>query len=334
MSSIRVYCRLMTADPEDMPSRELPNEAQMIAYHDQLSNWGRWGPDDERGTLNLITEEHRRRAAGLVRDGVTVSMSLDIEPTPPRMPDQTDVFGPVQRFMLRTGEGLNDPDRVAPRRRWGGNVEHVGLVFHGHSITHFDALSHLHWDRRSYNDVPAEHVTITGATKLDVRAASEGVVTRGILVDVPHVRRVAHLDAGQPVLPEDLEAAERELGFEIGPGDAVFLRTGYRESSHAEDTGAQPGWHVSCLPWMRERDVALAGSDVDNDVRPSGYDVCDLPFHFVAIVAMGMPLVDNCWLLDLSNACAARNRWEFMFVLAPLRIQGGTGSPTNPLAIL
>jgi kynurenine formamidase len=318
----------------ETPRRAVPDEPEMLAYHDELSNWGRWGPDDELGTLNLITEEHRRRAATLVRDGVSVSLSLDIEPTPPRLPQPTDVFGPVQRFMLRTGEGLADAHRLGPPRRWGGMVEHIGLVFHGQSITHFDALSHLHWDRQMYNGIPAEHVTITGATRLDVRAARAGVVTRGILVDLPQLRGVPHLDPGEAVLPEDLEAAERAHGYEIGEGDAVILRTGFREPSATDHSGAQPGWHVACLPWLHERNVAIVGSDVDNDVRPSGYESCALPFHFVAIVAMGLPLIDNCRLDLISAECARRDRWEFMFVLAPLSIQGGTGSPTNPLAIL
>jgi kynurenine formamidase len=312
----------------------IPEEPDVLAYHDRLSNWGRWGADDELGTLNLITEEHRRRAAALVRDGISVSLSLDIEPTPPRLPGPTDVFGPVQRFMVRSGEGLHDPHRLAPPRRWGGMLEHIGFVFHGHTITHFDALSHLHWDRLMYNGIPAEHVTMTGATRLDVRAVRDGIVTRGILVDLPRLRGVACLEAGEPVLPEDLDAAERAHGYKIGKGDAVILRTGFRETPGADHAGSQPGWHVSCLPWLRERDVAIVGADVDNDVRPSGYSHCDLPFHFVAIVAMGMPLIDNCRLDRVAAECARRERWEFMFMLSPLSIQGGTGSPANPLAIL
>jgi kynurenine formamidase len=318
-----------------------PSEAEVLGFHEQLSNWGRWGDDDQLGTLNYITPEIRRRAAALVTDGITVSCAWDLS----TMPQEGDMFGPVHRFMVMTGEGLADPHRVQPPHpiegvdgsRFAGAAEYMGFVFHGVNVTHVDALSHVFWDRKTYNGGAAELVNaMFGATNLAVTGMSRGVVTRGVLVDVPAVRGVDWLEPGEGVHPEDLEAAEARQGVRIGEGDAVLLRTGYarrkREVGPVPVHEGQPGWHAAALPWLHERRVAAIGCDTAQDVVPSGYLQMPLPVHIVGMVAMGLCLIDNCDLEELAATCSRLSRYEFLLTIAPLRLSGGTGSPANPLA--
>jgi kynurenine formamidase len=314
----------------------IPTEQELLAYFDTLSNWHRWGADDQLGTLNYVTPAQRQRAAALVTEGVSVSCALPMLTSPPSPPQPGDNYGPINRFMLRSGEGLGDAHPVNPRPRWTGCSEYLSFVFHGQNITHLDALSHLFWDRQTFNGHPAEVVTSThGATQLAVTAMQPGIFTRGVLIDLAAMRGVDWLPASEPVLPADLESAEKHFDLEVGRGDVLLLRTGYakrkREVGHLS-ANELPGFHAACLPWFHERQVAMIGADMDNDVRPSGYE-CTLPVHYVAICAMGMPLIDNCDLEELSAACADRSRYEFCFSVAPLPISGATGSPVNPVAI-
>ena len=320
---------------------DAPPEDEVLGYFDTLSNWGRWGPDDQLGTLNLITPEVRRRAASLVTEGITVSCAWDLSP----MPQVGDMFGPVQRHMVMSGEGLADEHRVmAPHpvpgidmSRQAGAAEYFGCVFHGVNITHVDALSHMFWDRKSYNGKPAELVsTMFGATNLAVTGMQDGIVTRGILMDVPASRGVDWLEPGTGVFPEDLESAEAAHGVRVEEGDVVLLRTGYgrmkRERGPVPPHDGQAGWTGAALPWLHERGVSAIGADTAQDVVPSGYTQVGLPVHAVGMVAMGLCLIDNCDLEALSATCARLGRYEFHFTLAPLRLEGGTGSPANPIA--
>ena len=261
------------------------------------------------------------------------------------MPQEGDIFGPVHRFMVMTGEGLADENRVVPPHpvpgidmsRMAGAAEYMGMVFHGVNVTHLDALSHMFWDRKSYNGGPAELTNaMFGATNLAVTALHQGIVTRGVLIDVPATRGVDWLGPGDGVFPEDLEAAEARQGVTVEAGDVVLLRTGY--GRHKREVGAipvhegQPGWHAASLPWLHERGVAAIGCDTAQDVVPSGYTTIALPVHTMGMVAMGLALIDNCDLEELAATCAKLGRHEFLFTLAPLRLMGGTGSPANPLA--
>ena len=244
-----------------------------------------------------------------------------------------------------TGEGLADKQRVVPPhpvpgvdlRRSAGAVEYFGCVFHGVNITHLDALSHVFWDRKSYNGKPAELVNaIFGATNLAVTALRDGIVTRGLLIDVYALRGVDWLEPGEPVFPEELEAAEKLANVRVSSGDALLLRTGYarrkRKRGPVPLNNGQAGWHAACLPWLHERDVAAIGCDTAQDAVPSGYTHLALPVHSIGMVAMGLYLLDACDLEALAATCSRLRRWEFCFTVAPLRIEGGTGSPVNPLA--
>jgi kynurenine formamidase len=303
-----------------------------------LSNWGRWGPEDQLGTLNLVTPAEVRRAAGIVSTGQRVSMAMDIQTTP----QEGDVWGAPHIFMLKSGDGLSDEHRVRietweQNLRCNSSVEYIAMAFHGINITHLDAPAHMFWDGKMYNGYPAELVsTLHAATRLSVTNAFEGVMTRGVLLDIPAVRGCDWLDPGEGVGPEELEAAEARQGVSVEPGDAVFLRTGYQrrkqEMGPFQDYGC-PGWDASALPWLRERDVSIVGHDSWGDVTPPAYPEVQLPLHIIGIVTMGLWLIDNCDLEPLAEVAAQLGRHEFCFTLAPLRLERATGSPVNPIAI-
>ena len=316
----------------------LPTYEEVLSYFETLSNWGRWGADDRRGTLNYVTPAVTLAAAREIRDGHSVSCAWDIDGT-------DDLYGPPHRYMINTGQGLGDEHRVLqahqrPNHRSAGAAEYVGFAFHGMNMTHIDALSHIFWDGRMYNGLPAAHVTShAGATSLPITDVANGVTTRGVLLDIPPVVGVDWLDPGFGVLPEHLEAAEARQGVRVQSGDCLFLRVGYsrrrREQGPRPTNLGQAGFHAAALPWLHEREVAVIGNDGGQDAMPSGYhrDGLPMPIHAVAIAAMGLWLIDNLDLEPLLEACAARQRYTFFVHLAPLRIAGGTGSPLNPIAI-
>jgi len=310
----------------------VPTPDEVLGYFEKLSNWGRWGPDDEAGTLNFISDAKRREAADLVVEGRSASCSLVLATE--SQPDQ--ILGAPQRYMIVTGESAHPED--PPAMAVWGPIEYFGLSFHGFTVTHVDALCHSVWQGEMYNGKPASLVTSrSGGIVHSVLAARHGIATRGVILDIAGLLDKPWLDPGEGVFPEHLDAALERQGVDVGEGDAVFLRTGYgrkRRERGAEDmlTVGQSGWHVASLPWVHERRVAIIGSDTSQEVVPSGYDDPTLPVHAVGIVAMGLWLIDN---LDLEDAFAIGTelgRWDFHLAMHPLLIQGGTGSPVNPVA--
>lgn len=320
---------------------QAPSEQELLGYFSALSNWGRWGPDDRLGTVNHITDHCRAEAARLIRAGVVVSCAWPIEPGS-SAGDEPGV-APPQRFMLRTGQGLADPDRVprdgiALTDRMGGAAEYLGYAPHGYRITHLDWLSHIFWDRQMYNGRPAEHVSAhSGAVEHDIAAVAAGIVTRGILIDAARHRGVPWLEPGQGVTDAELRAILAAAGLTVRPGDALLLRTGYgrKKRERGADTpgGGHPGWHASCLPSLHEWGAAMLGADTAQDVMPSGYAAVRVPVHAVGLVAMGMPLLDNADLEELARQCELHQRSEFFLTIAPLAFAGATGSAVNPLAV-
>jgi kynurenine formamidase len=314
-------------------TRDVPSQEEVVGYFDSLSNWGRWGEGDERGTLNYITADTVRAAVATVSLGVNVSCAIDIRTE--TTPDQ--IMGSPQRLMLVTGDPP-DPRDPEHSKAWGP-TEYFGLAFHGFTVTHLDALSHGTWEGNLYNGRPARSVTArSGALEHSILVAADGITTRGVILDIAAVRGKRWLDPGEGVFPEDLEAAEELQGVRVRSGDAVLIRTGYgafrREFGHQDMLAdGQPGWHAACLPWLHEREVAVIASDTSQEVVPSGYTYPALPVHRVGIVAMGLWLLDNAELEAATAKCRELGRWEFLLVLASLRIDGGTGSPINPIAI-
>ena len=237
---------------------QIPTEADVLKMLDSLSNWNRWGADDQLGTLNFITPDKRKRAAALVQEGVSVSCS---RPISTEITADTG-FQPM-RFMVDSGEGRDTAsrDRILERR---GAAEFIGMVFHGYTITHIDTPAHYFWDGRMYNGRSCNLITSREGAQVEaVDLLRDGVVSRGVLLDVAAVKG-RWLEAGEGVMPEDLEAAEKAQGVRVEPGDILLVRTGYygrRRAEGARNPGkdGSPAVHVASLPWIRERSVAMLG---------------------------------------------------------------------------
>ena len=310
-----------------------PSEQEVVGYLKTVSNWGRWGSDEQLGTINLITPAKRVAAARLVRDGVGVTCA---RPISTEITAET-TFQPL-RFMVDSGEGRDTapPERLLARR---GASEFIGMVFHGYAITHVDTPAHFFWDGRIYNGRSCNLITAReGATVEAVELLHDGVVSRGVLLDVARTRGVRWLERGEGVMPEDLEAAERASGVRVEEGDILLVRTG-NYARRAVDgpvnptEAGSPGPHAALLPWLHARGVAMWGSDTHNDVTPTPYPALGHPFHIGALVGLGLWLIDNMNLEDVAEGCRTRERWEFMLTVAPLRLRAVTGSPVNPIAL-
>ncbi len=307
-----------------MTARNLPTEEEVLGYAESCCNWGRWGPDDQLGTLNLVTAEKRLQASRLVKEGVSVSCSWTISPD---LPGET--MSQVLHYMTATGEAGQEAEESG---------DFMGIAYHGNTITHVDALCHIFSVGKMYNGFPANLVNSeSGAEVESVELLAQGVVTRGVLLDIPRLRGERYLDGPDLILPDELEKAEKAQGVKVESGDVLLIRTGHLARCYAGELSAsddpRPGPHASCIPWWRERDIAMLAGDQSNEVFPSGYEGIRSPNHSIALPHLGLWLIDNANLEDLAEACAGRRRWEFMMVIAPLRFKNATGSPANPLAI-
>lgn len=305
---------------------------EVEALWEATRNWGRWA-DDDRGTLHLVTAERRAAAAALVATGVTVSLARDLtyEPTP-------DNPTPASHEMLACGHDREMPGLPG----YEASRDAIGTEVHGMGVTHVDALSHIFVRGQMFGGHPAELVTPEGAARGSVMPLADGVVGRGVLLDVPAARGVGWVDPSSPITPDDLSAAADRQGSTVGTGDLLIVATG-RDACVAAAAAegrtlsafeALAGLDPACLAWIRERDVALLASDgISDRMPPVPIDGWPFPIHQVAIAGIGMPLVDNLRLDDLVAACAGHGRWEFLLSIAPLRIPGGTGCPVNPIAV-
>jgi kynurenine formamidase len=294
-------------------------KADVDRWMTELSNWGRWGKEDQLGAINLITAERKKAAAALVQSGISVSMSRRAEK------DQAvDNSSPFHHKMM---------ERPASSPYWSDSYD---VAYHGYGHTHLDALCHIVYNGKMFNGVPAAAVTPKGASKLSVFGLRNGILARAILMDIPELKGVPYLEPGTPIYPEDLEAWEKKSGVHVQSGDVVLIRTGrwaLRDKKGPWDVGKKTaGLHVSCARWLKQRDVAILGSDAASDVIPSLVDGVDQPVHQLAIVAMGIPILDNCDFEEVSRTAKRLNRWQFMLIAAPLAVEGGTGSPLNPIA--
>lgn len=283
------------------------------------SNWGRWGDADELGTLNLITDEVRARAAAEARTGRWVPLAMPIDPASmlggPFAPP-APASPPVQQAMLYTG---NPPM---------GMSEVLVVTPHHPGLTHLDAVAHMPVDGLVYPGRPlTEAVTAAGVIHGSTTAFAEGVVTRGVLLDLAPGDR---LPSGHPVTGADLDAAESRGGVPLEPGDALIVRGGWTVSW---DGGTPtPGMTVDAIAWMQRRDVSLYAGDV-GDAFPPMDPQLPMPLHMVGLTRLGMPLIDGAQVDDLATVCAELDRHTFLLAIAPPRLRGATGVPVNPLAI-
>ena len=290
------------------PDEEVTKE-QYDIWMTELSNWGRWGENDQLGALNLVTPAKRVEAARLVETGTVISMAraMTVERS-----EQPDAAG-ANRLPLLVGSVRNVFDIDNEN---GYFWERYEIEYHGGVVTHLDALCHVAYNGKVYNGLDFEEVATTadGCTKMGIVNLKEGLVTRGILIDMP----------GRAVRRQDIETWEADTGITVSSGDALFLRTG-------RDVGQQGGYHPSLIPFFKERDIALLGADVPQE--GGEIEGISIPIHFFTLVALGVHLFDNLGLEELAETANELNRWEFMFMASPHGVPNGAGSAINPLAV-
>jgi hypothetical protein len=296
------------------------SQAEAQAYLKANNNWGRWGKDDQAGAINLITAEKRMEAVALARKGRTVSLSRPLPKTPaPNNPT------PAMHWMRALGR----PFGVS------GVVDFYGTAYHGQATTHIDALCHV-WDKDGlWNGGDPNLITADGTQWGSIENWSNGIITRGVLLDVPKYRGEPFVDRGKPVTGEELEQVAKSQGVEVRPGDALCVYSGRESFDRTKDLpwGAvgvpRPGLHPSCLKFLHETDASILVWDMMDDEREED---CPWGMHS-AIFAFGVALVDNALLEPVAAVCADEGRYEFMLMLCPLIVEGGTGSPLNPIAM-
>jgi kynurenine formamidase len=291
----------------------------------ELSNWGRWGKDDELGTSNLITPAKRKQAAALVKEGITVSLAHDVvEET---APDAQTILNRVVLNVTPTG--------ASDRYQYSG-------TYHGIIHSHLDAVDcHVMVEGKGYNGVPMEDVKAAGGCpKGSIYAQRNGIVTRAVLFDATLLPGKASpngwLEPGTAIHREDLEALEKIEHVKVSSGDVILLHTGRWKRRAAlgawNPSDGYAGYHADVAYFMKERGVSFIGGDAYNDVGPSGVTGVRLPLHSLALVTLGTAIFDNLDFGEAAETAKRLNRWEFLFTAAPLRIPKGMGSPLNPIA--
>ena len=304
-----------------MSQRRVPTKKEVLGYLRGRNNWGRWGDKGSAGAMNLITPEKRLAAVRLVKTGRTVSLSRPFPVTP-----SMENMRPADHYMLKVETPFSGAEAM----------DYLAIFYHGFSATHVDALCHVWigdqmWDGRD----PDEVITPSGARYGSVDAWSDGILTRGVLLDVPKHRGKPYVTLEEPVHGWELEDIAKEEGLKLEPGDALLVYCG-REAYARDHDGVwggraqRPGLHASCLPFIRDNDASILGFDM-MDANPNEYD---LPWTTHGVIhAYGVALIDNALLEPLAQVCAEEGRYEFMLTINPLVIIGGTGSPANPIAV-
>ncbi|MFG2005508.1 cyclase family protein [Spirillospora sp. NPDC048911] len=301
-----------------MGDHEMTDE-ELLALAERVSNRGRWGHDDELGTLNYITPEKRRTAAALVRSGETLSIARDLSATPDPATGEA-----VDHRMLFAGPG---PTYAS---------DYVGIAPHGFTMTHLDAVCHSTWNGRLYNGRHVEDVQYhDGLAFGSIHAMRDGIFTRGVLLDVARALDVEYLEPDHLIGVEDLHAAEELCGVHVESGDALLVRTGLRrwEAEHgplSADTRA--GLGARCVEWMHEREVAVYGGDCV-ELIPYPSDMIQMPLHHIAMPSMGLILLDWPEVEELAVTCRHYDRWEFLLTVAPIRLPRATGAAVNPICV-
>lgn len=318
------------------------------AMADRIRNWGRWGEDDELGTLNLITADKVRQAAALVTEGKVFPLGISIGETGPqellfrRNPlHMMTIDGGDARSLVRIGpEWAAHPRAQEVAGFLDGDLLRFNddfIAMHLQSASQWDALSHVYYDERMYNGYPASAVTSFGASRLSIdRVDVKGITSRGVLLDLARARgEELHCQHGEHIMPDELTAAAAAQGVEVGPGDIVLVRTGWMTKFRTtRDTSPSAGLNWRCAEWLRERDVAAVAAD-NSQVEDPVSDLAGnmLPMHLLCLRDMGLAFGEY-WDLDaLADTCAADGRWDFQLVAPPLRITGAVGSPLNPIAL-
>jgi kynurenine formamidase len=296
----------------------------------RVSNWGRWGSEDERGTLNFITPEHIRRAAACVRRGVVFNLGLPLGADGPQI-GQGGRVNPLHIMTATEGRLSAAPDGP----RYADDL----VVMPLQCATQWDSLAHVYYDGQLYNGFPASNVTSAGAARNAIDRLGPGIVSRGVLLDLARARGVERVAPGFAIAPADLEAAERAQGVRVESGDVLLVRTGHlavftRDGDRVGYMRQMPGLGIACVEWLHQREVAAIASDTNAvEVIPFENPAVPLPLHALCIRDMGLTLGEMFDLDALAADCAADGTWQFLFSAPPLRVTGGVGSPVNPLAL-
>jgi len=325
----RLVCALLTiltvCNVMAQPQHSIVSEADFERAMEELSNWGRWGDDDEMGASNLITPEKRRAATALVQEGISISLAHDVN-----QEAAVDASSVLTREVLRVS-----PTGASDRYQYDGS-------YHGTIHSHLDSVDcHIMYDGFGYNGVSYQEVEAAGACpRGNINAQKHGIVTRGILFDATLLPGKATpegwLEPGTAIHYEDLVELERIQGVTVQPGDVILLYTG--RWKRREALGPWPtsegvaGYHSDVAYFLKERGVAFIGHDMWNDVSPSGVPNVRLPLHILALVTLGVGIFDNLDFEQAAEVAKELGRYEFLFMAAPLRIEGGMGSPLNPIA--
>ena len=311
------------------PTQDEPtlSAAEFRALYQRLAEAASRGADDRRGALNNITPAEVLAAAAEVRSGRTVSLARPIENVP-----SADNVSPLQHEMTgHAADRIRVPGLEFAADRFRMNV-------HGDADSHIDALCHVIYDNHLYNGVGVETVTSTGASALTIETDHDGIVGRGVLLDIPRVRGIRWLEPGDHVTVDDLVAAEREQDLRVEQGDLLFVRVGHSrrrtEVGPWDAASTRAGLHPTAMEFVADRQVAVLGSDSNSDTAPSTTEDVAFPVHVLAINAMGVQLLDYLQFEELVPLCEEANRWSFLCAIAPLRLPAATGSPVNPIAIL
>ncbi len=325
-AALLLVAGVLTPTVQSQGRPTVTTEADFHRAMKELSNWGRWGKDDELGAANLITPAKRKQATALVKEGLTVSLAHDVA-----QETADDAATKLERVVARVG-----PTGAADVYRYTG-------TYHGTIHSHLDAVAcHIMYEGKGYNGYAMEDIQATsGCPKGNINALKDGIVTRGVLFDATLLPGKADargwLEPGTPVHREDLEALEKIERVKVSAGDVILLYTGRWKRRAAlgpwKSSDGVAGYHADVAYFLKERDVSFIGSENSTDVSPTGFPpVVGLPVHRLALVALGVPIFDNLDFERAAEVAKRLKRWEFLFTAAPLRIDKGMGSPINPLA--
>ena len=310
-----------TSAQQPASSAPLVSAEQYERWQTELSNWGRWGPNDELGAANLITPAKRAEAANIVSEGFTVSLSSTAQTY-----ESLDNPCPIAWSMVRASRASASDTVAYP-------------CIHGPGTTHLDAFAHIFFDGKMWNGYDVEGLVTMegGAAKNSIMAVKNGLVTRGVLYDIPRLKGVPYLEPGTRITVADLEAWEARTGVKVGSGDAFLIRWGRwarQDALGPFDTGAEAaGLDNNVIPWLKQRNVAVAGWETPGYMPQPEGDISRLALHNFALTILGIQVLDRADFQALAKAAAEREQWEFMVTIAPLPIPNGTGSPVNPIAM-
>jgi kynurenine formamidase len=307
----------------------------LAAAAERLSNWGKWGPDDELGTLNHITPADIVAAAGLVRRGKTFSLGLDFNQEGPQLTGWGGRFNPIH-VMLATGTDAVAGRQDAGKLRYADDMVSMPLQ----CGTQWDALGHIFYGEKMWNGYDARLVDSTGAKKNSIDKMRAKMIGRGVLLDIPRFLGGDYLEDGYGIGSGQLDACAKTQGVEIRRGDFVIVRTGQMEQRLAQKdwgtyaAGPAPGLRFETCEWIHAKQIAGICADTWGcEVRPNESTVAFQPWHWIVIPMIGITMGEIFYLKELAEDCAADHVYEFLFCAPPLPITGAVGSPINPMAV-